>query len=119
MTSHAKTTVYYDGACPLCRAEIEFYAKSEGGERLILHDISDPETPSWSPVIHDFSRISTRSVWSGWAWRSQSALLDLKIGCRAMLSCSAFWVFGKAILGRQSNGSKGRRTTYKPPAFFI
>ncbi len=33
--------VYYDGACPLCRAEIAHYRRQEGAERLAFVDASD------------------------------------------------------------------------------
>ena len=34
------TTLYYDGACPLCRAEIANYTKRDTGSRLALVDVS-------------------------------------------------------------------------------
>ncbi|PWG64034.1 thiol-disulfide oxidoreductase DCC family protein [Spiribacter halobius] len=33
-------TVYYDGACPLCRREIGFYRRRRGAERLRWLDVS-------------------------------------------------------------------------------
>lgn len=33
-------TVYYDGACPLCSAEIDHYKRCEGAERLSFVDVS-------------------------------------------------------------------------------
>ncbi|GGK49387.1 thiol-disulfide oxidoreductase DCC family protein [Salinarimonas ramus] len=33
-------TVYYDGACPLCRAEIGHYTRCEGAERIAFVDVS-------------------------------------------------------------------------------
>jgi predicted DCC family thiol-disulfide oxidoreductase YuxK len=39
-----KTTVYYDGACPLCRAEIGLYRECRGAEVLELVDASSPDT---------------------------------------------------------------------------
>ncbi|WP_113911380.1 thiol-disulfide oxidoreductase DCC family protein [Roseovarius dicentrarchi] len=36
------TTVYYDGACPLCRSEIGYYAKRDRDGRLDLVDVSQP-----------------------------------------------------------------------------
>ncbi|MEO1139955.1 MAG: DUF393 domain-containing protein [Pseudomonadota bacterium] len=34
-------TVYYDGTCPLCRAEIDHYASRPGAERIRFADASD------------------------------------------------------------------------------
>ncbi|GJE74716.1 thiol-disulfide oxidoreductase DCC family protein [Methylorubrum suomiense] len=33
-------TVYYDGRCPLCRAEIDHYRNSRGAERLAFVDVA-------------------------------------------------------------------------------
>jgi predicted DCC family thiol-disulfide oxidoreductase YuxK len=35
-------TVYFDGSCPLCSAEIGHYAGQRGSERLCFVDVSDP-----------------------------------------------------------------------------
>jgi len=37
---HFPLRIYYDGACSVCAAEIEFYGRSQHGERLVLVDIS-------------------------------------------------------------------------------
>jgi predicted DCC family thiol-disulfide oxidoreductase YuxK len=34
-------TVFYDGACPLCRREINFLRRSEIGNTVDWHDVSD------------------------------------------------------------------------------
>jgi len=33
--------VFYDGACPLCRGEIEFYKRQRGANSITWHDISN------------------------------------------------------------------------------
>ena len=37
----AQITVYFDGACPLCRTEIGLYSKCKGAEALHFVDVSD------------------------------------------------------------------------------
>ena len=37
------TTVFYDGACPICRAEIGVMARCDRKRRLAFSDVSDPE----------------------------------------------------------------------------
>ncbi len=36
----SQTTVYYDGACPLCRTEIAYYSNRDAAGRLSLVDVS-------------------------------------------------------------------------------
>ena len=35
-----KTTVFYDGACPLCQREISFYRRRRGADNVIWIDVS-------------------------------------------------------------------------------
>lgn len=46
----ADLTVYYDGGCPLCRAEIGHYRRSRGAERLAFVDVSG-EGPAPGPDL--------------------------------------------------------------------
>ena len=40
MSDHAPLTVYYDGACPLCRAEIGHYRRCRGAGRIDFVDVA-------------------------------------------------------------------------------
>ncbi len=40
METAAKLTVFYDGACPLCRREIDFYRRRRGASELAWIDVS-------------------------------------------------------------------------------
>ena len=40
-----KIAVYFDGACPLCSAEIAHYARQRGAQGLTFVDAGDPENP--------------------------------------------------------------------------
>ena len=41
-TSHpdARLTVYFDGACPLCRAEINHYRSQDGADQICFQDLT-------------------------------------------------------------------------------
>lgn len=38
-------TVYYDGACPLCRREISFYRRRKGAEAVSWVDVAEDDAP--------------------------------------------------------------------------
>lgn len=46
------TTVYYDGGCPLCRAEIDIYQKSPGGDRVCWVDASACSDQDLGPALN-------------------------------------------------------------------
>lgn len=41
----AARDVYYDGGCPLCRAEIAQYRRMKGADRIAFRDVSAGEAP--------------------------------------------------------------------------
>lgn len=54
MTDHASNTltdpgrateVFYDGGCPLCRAEITTYRQMQGGDSIAWRDVADGPPP--------------------------------------------------------------------------
>lgn len=44
MNDQPVATVYYDGSCPLCRAEIAHYRGQKGGDSICFLDASSPDT---------------------------------------------------------------------------
>lgn len=40
-TEHSKSTVYFDGSCPLCQAEIGYYRRKDRGRALCFVDVSE------------------------------------------------------------------------------
>ena len=40
----SNTKVYYDGACPLCRAEIGYYSNQDGADQIDFVNVADPST---------------------------------------------------------------------------
>ncbi|WP_029031915.1 thiol-disulfide oxidoreductase DCC family protein [Salinarimonas rosea] len=87
-------TVYYDGACPLCRAEIGHYSRCRGAERVAFVDVSDtaadpgPDLPRDAALARFHVRDAQGRLVSGaagfarlWgvlpAWRPAAALARL------------------------------------------
>lgn len=44
--------VYYDGSCPICRAEIGHYASQSGAEQLCFLDLSKSDAPPAPDLTH-------------------------------------------------------------------
>lgn len=49
-------TIYFDGSCPLCSAEIRHYASRHGGEDLTFVDVSDRSNNLGPDLSHDAAR---------------------------------------------------------------
>jgi predicted DCC family thiol-disulfide oxidoreductase YuxK len=50
-TPRPTLTVYYDGACPLCAAEIRLYRRSEGAERVAWVDVGAEGPGNLGPAL--------------------------------------------------------------------
>lgn len=51
MTEAQKTTVYFDGACPLCRREIFFYRSCKGASQIDWVDASKANEENFGPDL--------------------------------------------------------------------
>jgi predicted DCC family thiol-disulfide oxidoreductase YuxK len=102
-------TVYFDGSCPLCRAEIGHYRKQRGAETIAFVDVSDADVPLACGIDRDaaVARFHVREsdgrllsgaeaftrIWArlpAWSWASRLSALPgvtsvLEIGYRAFL----------------------------------
>lgn len=104
-----KSTVYFDGSCPLCRAEIGHYRRSDRSGELCFVDISDRDAlvPVGVSPRRAMQRFHVRAgdgtvlsgaaafveVWArlpGWRWAARAAALPgmlvlLEVGYRLFL----------------------------------
>lgn len=109
MAKETDLTVYYDGACPLCSAEIRHYETREGADRLCFVNIADAEADAGPDLDREtaLKRFHVRQadgtvlsgaaafteIWAtlpGWKWAARIARLPgmpslLEIGYRAFL----------------------------------
>ena len=119
----AKSTVYFDGSCPLCRAEIGYYRRKDQVGALCFVDISEagakpPEGITQQRAMKRFHvRASDGRVLSGaeafvevwtrlprWGWAARAAsvpgaLIALELGYRMFLPVRPFIsrVFGRVL----------------------
>ena len=118
-----KSTVYFDGSCSLCRAEIGYYRRKDQDHALCFVDISEtgavlPEGITQERAMKSFHvRASDGRVISGaaafvevwsvlptWRWAASAAslpgaLIALELGYRIFLPVRTFSsrLFGRAL----------------------
>ena len=110
----SKSTVYFDGSCQLCRAEIGLYRRQDQADALCFVDVSatDAATPQGLTQRQAMERFHVRAgdgrvlsgaaafveVWSrlpGWRWAARAAALPgalavLELGYRMFLPVRPF-----------------------------
>lgn len=118
-----KSTVYFDGSCPLCRAEIGYYRRKDQAGALCFVDVSETgaATPEGVTQRRALERFHVRSgdgrvlsgaaafveIWTRlprWRWAARAAALPgalaaLELSYRMFLPVRPFIsrVFGRAI----------------------
>lgn len=130
----SKSTVYFDGSCPLCRAEIGYYRSRDRAGALCFVDVSAPGAmgPEGMTQQRAMERFHVRAgngqiisgaaafveVWArlpAWSWAARAAALPgalavLEVGYRLFLPVRPFIsrVFG-AIQRRGAAGDGAKR----------
>ena len=130
-----KSTVYFDGSCPLCRAEIGYYRRKDQYRALCFIDISETSAVPPEGITQEraMKRFHVRAssgrvlsgaaafveVWTGlsrWRWVARTAslpgaLIALELGYRLFLPVRPFISrFFERVLGLQAviGGAKHR-----------
>lgn len=110
----SKSTVYFDGSCPLCRAEIGYYRRKDQSGALCFIDVSQPGavTPEGVSRQRAMKRFHVRAmdgqvlsgaaafveIWTRlprWSWAARAASLPgalaaLEVGYRIFLPVRPF-----------------------------
>ena len=131
----SKSTVYFDGSCPLCRAEIGYYQRKDQDRALCFVDVSETGAilPDGITQERAMKRFHVRAsdgrvlsgaaafveVWTGlprWRWAARAAslpgaLIALEWGYRVFLPVRPFMshFFGRALRLRAAIGGAERR----------
>jgi predicted DCC family thiol-disulfide oxidoreductase YuxK len=124
----SKSTVYFDGSCPLCQAEIGYYRRKDQAGALCFVDVSETGavTPEGMTQQRAMERFHVRAgdgrvlsgaaafveVWTRlpkWRWAARAASLPgamaaLEFGYRMFLPVRPFvsLLFGRALQRRRS-----------------
>jgi len=119
----SKSTVYFDGSCPLCRAEIGYYRREDQGRALCFVDVSETAAVPPDGITREraMQRLHVRArdgrvlsgaaafveVWARlprWRWAARAAslpgaLVALEWGYRIFLPVRPFVsrFFGRAL----------------------
>lgn len=123
-------TVYYDGSCPLCRAEISHYAGQKGADALCFVDVSRADAPLPEGLQREqaMARFHVRdgegrlvsgapafvSIWRAlprWGWAARIASVPgvtpvLELGYRLFLPVRPFISRALARLAREDKGAR-------------
>lgn len=118
-----KSTVFFDGSCPLCRAEIGYYRRKDQAGALCFVDVSEAGavTPEGITQHRAMERLHVCArdgrvlsgaaafveVWTRlpkWSWAARAASLPgalaaLELGYQMFLPVRPFisWVFGQVL----------------------
>jgi len=129
-----KSTVYFDGSCPLCRAEIGYYRRKDQAGSLCFVDVSESAalTPGGVTQQRAMERFHVRAsdgrvlsgaaafveVWTRlpkWRWAARAASLPgvlavLELGYRMFLPVRPFLsrLFGR-VLNLHADSDRGER----------
>ena len=130
----SKSTVYFDGSCPLCRAEIGYYQRKDQDRSLCFVDISETGAVPPNGITQEraMKRFHVRAsdgrvfsgaaafveVWTrlpGWRWAARGAslpgaLIVLELGYRIFLPIRPFMshFIGRALRLRAAIGGAKR-----------